>query len=63
MRKSTRQPEWRRSCTSGTCVEVAKVADRFLIRDSKNPDADPLSFTADEWADFVRGVKDDVFQF
>ena len=63
MTKPTNQPEWQRSCASSSCVEVAKVADRFLIRDSKKPDVEPLSFTEDEWAAFVRGVKDDVFQF
>ncbi len=65
MIKSTGDPEWRRAerCTSGNCVEVAKVADRYLIRDSKNPEVGPLSFTADEWDAFVRGVKADAFRF
>ena len=63
MTKPTNQPEWLRGCANGSCVEVAKVADRFLIRDSKKPDVEPLSFTEDEWAAFVRGVKDGVFQF
>lgn len=57
------QPEWQRGCPHGNCVEVAKVADRVLIRDSKHPDAEPLSFTVEEWTAFVRGVKDGAFQF
>ncbi len=65
MDQSTGDPVWRRAprCTSGTCVEVAKVADRYLIRDSKNPDIGPLSFSEDEWNTFVGGVKGDAFRF
>jgi Domain of unknown function (DUF397) len=57
------QPQWQSPCGNGTCVEVAEVAGRFLIRDSKNPDAAPLDFSADEWNAFVTAVKDDQFQF
>jgi Domain of unknown function (DUF397) len=58
-------PEWRRSphCASSACVEVAKVADRFLIRDSKNPDAGTLEFTTEEWKAFIEAVKRDEFRF
>ena len=65
MIKSTGDPDWRRgtSCTSGTCIEVAKVADRYLIRDSKEPGAQPLSFSAEEWGAFVSAVKRDEFRF
>ena len=51
-------PEWRKSsfCASGTCVEVAKVDDAYLIRDSKSPEAGHLSFTAEEWDAFRKGV-------
>lgn len=65
MTKSARTPEWRRSkgCGSSTCIEVAKVGDQYLVRDSKNPDATPLTFTADEWFAFVSGVKRDEFRF
>jgi hypothetical protein len=59
------RPEWRRAtyCGSTSCIEVAKVADRFLIRDSKDPGARPLSFTGDEWEAFVQAVKGNEFQF
>ena len=58
-------PEWQRStrCSGGTCVEVAKVADKYLIRDSKRPDAAALSFTEDEWNAFVEGINAGDFRF
>ena len=58
-------PAWSRSsrCGTSTCVEVAKVADHYLIRDSKNPDMAPLSFTPDEWDAFVEGVAAGEFRF
>ena len=51
-------PLWIRSssCSGGSCVEVAKLDGEYLIRDSKNPQQAPLSFTPDEWVAFVRGV-------
>ena len=57
--------EWRRSrsCGSAACIEVAKVDDHYLVRDSKNPDAPPLSFTAEEWSAFVRGIEEGDFLF
>jgi hypothetical protein len=63
MTKPTEQPAWRRSpsCSGGACIEVAKVADRYLIRDSKDPDVH-LTFSHAEWADFARGVKGDHFE-
>ena len=59
------QPEWRKSsyCSAGNCVEVAQVAEQVLVRDSKNPAAAPLAFTAEEWSAFVRGVNDGQFHF
>lgn len=43
--------QWRRAscCASGTCVEVAKDGDHFLVRDAKNPDGAMHSYTAAEW--------------
>jgi predicted secreted Zn-dependent protease len=63
MPMSDKEPRWQRStrCGNGTCVEVAKVDDHYLIRDSKNPDSAPLSFTKAEWEAFVAGVKRDEF--
>jgi hypothetical protein len=58
-------PEWRRGskCSGGTCVEVAKVDDQYLIRDSKNPELTAHSFTEAEWSAFVAGIKADEFVF
>ena len=63
---STIEPSnWQRSsrCSGGNCVEVAKTAGQYLIRDSKRPDLQPLSFSADEWAAFVQGVTAGEFRF
>ena len=57
---------WTRSsrCASSSCVEVAKLNDdEYLVRDSKNPDASPLTFTAAEWTAFVEGVTAGEFRF
>jgi len=58
-------PKWLKStrCSGGQCVEVAKVADQYLIRDSKRPDVAPLAFTEDEWTAFVQGVTAGEFRF
>ncbi|MEV4345985.1 DUF397 domain-containing protein [Actinoplanes sp. NPDC049596] len=57
--------QWHRSsrCASGNCVEVAKDGDNYLVRDSKNPQVAPYSFTKAEWDAFVAGVKADEFSF
>jgi hypothetical protein len=56
---------WRKSsrCANATCVEVAKVANEYLIRDSKNPQAAALRFTEEEWIAFVEGVTAGEFRF
>jgi len=56
---------WRKSarCGSSACVEVAKVDDVYLVRDSKNPNGAVLSFTEREWAAFVEGVEAGEFRF
>lgn len=58
MTRSTSEPQWQRSrsCASGACVEVARVGDHYLVRDSKKPDVPPLSFTAEEWQRFAEGI-------
>lgn len=58
-------PAWRKSsrCGTSTCVEVAKVEDQYLIRDSKNPEVAALSFSKDEWEAFVEGVTAGEFRF
>ena len=63
MTMSANDHRWRRSsyCANEVCVEVAKVGERFLIRDSKRPDSAPLEFSAEEWDAFIAGVKGDEF--
>lgn len=51
--------EWRKSSQSGggnngSCVEVAFSAQAVGVRDSKNPDAGTLRFTATQWRCFLR---------
>lgn len=56
---------WRRAsrCGNTTCVEVARVGNQFLVRDSKSPEQNPLQFTAQEWEHFAEAVKDGEFDF
>lgn len=58
-------PLWRKSarCGSACCVEVAKMAGRYLIRDSNNPEDAVLSFSEEEWTAFVNGVTAGDFRF
>jgi hypothetical protein len=59
------ETRWRKSsrCAAGSCVEVAKVAGEYLIRDSKDPAGTVLSFTEEEWAAFLAGVAAGEFAF
>ena len=57
---------WRRSsagCGSGACVEVAfNDEGAVFVRDSKDPDREPLRFSPAEWAAFTEGVKRGDFE-
>ncbi len=57
--------EWMRSrsCSGGNCIEVAKVGDEYWIRDSKEPDVEPLRFSSEEWRAFTLGVNAGEFRF
>jgi hypothetical protein len=65
MIKSNAGLRWHRAtaCSSGTCVEIANDGDRFLVRDSKNPQIDPFVFTRAEWEAFKAGVLAGEFDF
>lgn len=49
---------WIRStfCSGGNCVEAAKNGAGVIVRDSKNPDRQPIDFSAGQWAEFLDGV-------
>jgi Domain of unknown function (DUF397) len=50
---------WRKSSASTTsnCVEVAIIRSGALVRDTKDRAGAVLSFTKDEWAAFLSGVR------
>ncbi|WP_219419709.1 DUF397 domain-containing protein [Pseudonocardia nigra] len=49
-------------CHHGGCVAVAALPDgRVLVRDDKHEESAVLAFTAEEWRDFVQGVKNGEF--
>jgi hypothetical protein len=54
---------WRvaRSCQGGACVSVAPAEGMILIGNSKDPDGAAMSYTVDEWREFVTGVKNGDF--
>ncbi|MYT82365.1 protein of unknown function (DUF397) [Streptomyces sp. MnatMP-M77] len=47
----------------GNCVQVAVQDGHVLIGDSQNPDRLPHVFTMGEAQAFLRGAKDDDFDF
>ncbi|WP_432050546.1 DUF397 domain-containing protein [Verrucosispora sp. NA02020] len=52
--------QWRKSTRSGgngQCVEARYTDDTAQVRDSKDRQGSTLSFTADQWTDFVQGIK------
>lgn len=55
--------EWRRpsGCESSACAEVQVLEDGTLIRSSRTKVA--ISFTAAEWRELVRAVKDGEFDW
>ena len=55
---------WRKSSYSsdGTCVETAITPSHILVRDSKNPNGQVLTFNFAEWKAFLQGVKAGEFE-
>ena len=54
---------WRRAsrCASNGCVEIAFSGDSIVVRDSKRPDSPVLTYSSEEWASFIDGVKNGEF--
>jgi hypothetical protein len=54
---------WRKSSKSASngCVEVAHVAGKVAVRDSKDQASPVLLFTAFEWDAFLGGVRNGEF--
>lgn len=50
------------SLGSGTCVEVARDGDEWLLRNSREPDGPWLRFTPGEWEAFRLGVNAGEFR-
>lgn len=52
------------SFSSMTCVEVAELADGgFSVRNSRDSAGPTLTYTREEWAAFVAGVKVGEFDY
>ncbi|MFC4068898.1 DUF397 domain-containing protein [Actinoplanes subglobosus] len=54
---------WRRSsfCNNGACVEVAFFEGSVFVRDTKDPQREPIAYSSDEWRAFIAGVKGGEF--
>jgi len=55
---------WRKSSRSGNngqCTEVRDRGDAVDVRDSKAPEGPVLTFSPEEWASFIQGVKHGEF--
>jgi hypothetical protein len=50
---------WQRAadCEANGCVEVAAADGEVLLRNSRDPEGPHLSFTRQEWLEFVVGVQ------
>lgn len=56
----TNEQIWRKSSFSGqhnNCVEVADFPGATAVRDSKDPEAGHVAFSAPEWAAFLTAAR------
>jgi predicted secreted Zn-dependent protease len=51
--------DWRvsRTCDTGACVGVARRGNAVYIRNTNDPEGPISTFTAEEWRQFLAGVK------
>ncbi|MBE1537913.1 DUF397 domain-containing protein [Actinomadura algeriensis] len=57
---ATSKPNWRKSHHSAQgadCIEVADIAGRCAVRDSKDPDGPRLIFSPRAWAALLTTIK------
>lgn len=47
------------ACEHSSCVEVGHTGGAVLVRDSKNPDMPPISFTPDTWGRLLERVREE----
>ena len=60
--QSQTNPNWRKSSysvggSSSNCVELAKTANGVLVRNSKRPDGEMITFTSSELGAFIAGCQ------
>lgn len=56
-----RRAEWNKGCESAECVEVMPTLTRVAIRNSQYPEGPWLSFSHEEWIQFLDAVKEGKF--
>lgn len=49
------------STINGQCVEIASIADKVAMRDSKDPDGPILVYTSAEFSAFLEGARNGEF--
>jgi hypothetical protein len=54
--------KWRkaRKCDGGACVEIAKLGETIMVRNSTTPD-EIISTSRDQWLHFLVWVREDSF--
>jgi predicted secreted Zn-dependent protease len=54
---------WKKSTASGggACVEVARVGEMIIVRDSKDVLGSVLTFSEEEWRTFLAGTRSGQF--
>lgn len=54
---------WKSSHSSdGGCVEISRLEEQVLVRDSKDRNGPVLRFSYKEWKAFLDGVRDGEFE-
>jgi hypothetical protein len=61
--KAGHEPTWctAKRCDGGACVEVRTVGQSVLVRSSGDASGICVTFSREEWQEFVAGTKDGDF--